>query len=136
MCPWLIPAPAPSLHSCDLQVYVNVAPLHATRLAVWQKFLLAKAAMEHSCPEYVWLLDSDAYIMNLKQSVQKALKEVFDLPPDERPDVIVAKDCNGLNAGSLLLRNTPWARQHLSDAWATTDVSKYLGLVCAHQGCA
>jgi hypothetical protein len=114
-----------------VQVYVNAAPLHPERNAAWHKFLLAKAAFEHSCPEYVWLLDSDAYIMNITQSIQQALPEVFALPPEERPDVIVSEDCNDLNSGSFLLRNTPWTRQHLSDAWATTQVRTSAGWLCS-----
>jgi hypothetical protein len=57
------------------------------------------------------------------------LRQVFSKPPEQRPDVVVAKDCHGLNAGSMLLRHTPWTLQHLADAWAATWV-RAKGCVC------
>ena len=48
--------PAPSLNSLILN-----------RKPAWDKILLAAAAMRHSpCSEWVWLLDADAFIMNLE----------------------------------------------------------------------
>lgn len=111
-------------------LYVNHEPL-SQRHAAWHKVLLADIAFQHSCAEYVWVLDSDAYIMNMSQSVETVLHDVFARPPDLRPDVVVAKDCNGINSGSIFFRNTPWTRQHLADIWATDKVRCFTGIQCA-----
>jgi hypothetical protein len=83
---------------------------------------LAQVVFQHSCPEYVWLLDADAFIMNLSPQLESVLPDIFTQPYDTHPDVLVAKDCNGLNAGSLMLRNTAWTKQHLADLWALPQV--------------
>jgi hypothetical protein len=103
-------------------LYVQVQHLYAQRPPAWGKLLLAEVVLRHSCAEYVWMLDSDAYIMNLASSIESVLQDVLSQTPQSRPDVVANKDCNGLNSGSIFFRNTPWTHQHLADAWTLIKV--------------
>lgn len=126
-----------SVHNAS--VYVAVQPL-SDRRAMWDKPVLAEVAMQHSCPEWVWLLDqTDAFVMNITLDVRTIIDaEVHKwrntpahnytqtqwsdhIKVNPYPDVLVAKDCNGINTGSLFLRNTLWTRRHLAELWATND---------------
>jgi hypothetical protein len=35
--------------------------------------------------------------------------------------MLMARDCNGMNSGSWLLRNTPWAHTHMTHAHFLND---------------
>ena len=54
--------------------------------------------MQHSpCAEWVWLLDADAFVMNLTASVGRVIDDAVSVAQAEgrpAPDVIVAKDVN------------------------------------------
>lgn len=112
----------------------------SSRHPSWDKIVLADVVLQHSCPEWVWLLDiSDAFIMNLnvdlRQVIDQAVQAWRTTHPAGKnmtltqwtdairgspyPDVLLARDCNGVNAGSLIVRNSPWGRRHLAEIWAT-----------------
>jgi hypothetical protein len=68
-----------------------------------------------------WLLmiDMDAFVMNTSitlQSITEAAKEGRGSQP---LDMIIAKDCNGINAGVLLLRMSEWSLDFLNLVWET-----------------
>lgn len=109
----------------DYTLYVSSVRLQHAKHMVWDKFVIIKAVMQHSCAEWLWVLDSDAFIMNLGVDLKKIITAaVAQHTSTSVPDVIIAKDCNGINAGSFLVRNAPWTWQHLSDAWAANNASE------------
>lgn len=106
-------------------LYVSSVKLQHAKSMVWDKFIIIKAVMQHSCAEWVWMLDADAFIMNLDIDLKKVITAAVEQHNSTTlPDVIIAKDCNGMNAGSFLVRNTLWTWQHLSDAWAANNASE------------
>ncbi|KAL7752897.1 hypothetical protein RI367_001900 [Sorochytrium milnesiophthora] len=78
-----------------------------SRKAVWSKLVSAKRAFEAGY-EWVWLLDLDTVITNKKLQAHKLTEAI-----PEGYDVVISRDCNALNAGSVLLRNTPWTLSYL-----------------------
>lgn len=52
--------------------------------------------------EVYWVLNVQAVITNLTKRLEPVL--------DDEHDFWVTKDCHGLNLGSYVVRNTPWAR--------------------------
>lgn len=79
-----------------------------------------------SSPEHwAWWFDTDAFITN--QNVELAAivdraKEVHksSFPDGQKApplDLILSRDCNGLNAGSYLVRKSAWSRRYLHAIW-------------------
>lgn len=87
------------------------------RLSAWDKMVAIKSAMKHSGADWVWCTDSDAYIMNQNTEIETVIDKTLAGRP--HASVIMSQDCNGLQSGSFLVRNTPWLQQHLSQAWLT-----------------
>jgi len=67
----------------------------------WSKFLAISHAFSKGA-SWVWYLDSDALIANPQ-------KHPFDLL-DDSMDLLVARDLQGLNSGSMILRNSDWSK--------------------------
>lgn len=119
-----------------LKTYVATSNI-SDRVPTWDKLPLSMAIFDHShCPEWLWLLDSsDAFIMNLSIHIKDVIHQATvdwrkgqGIDPSNSsswPDVIMAKDCNGINTGSMILRNTPWTKQDLEKAWHPTDYQKF-----------
>ncbi|KAL0075350.1 glycosyltransferase family 34 protein, partial [Phycomyces blakesleeanus] len=96
---------------------------HVRRKAVWGKI----DVLEKALPKYDWVfwLDMDAVIMDQKRSLDDLLEELkadyqkqdngFQF--DKQIDMIVSRPSKDrmINAGVLLIRNTPWAMQFLRD---------------------
>jgi hypothetical protein len=80
-----------------------------TRLLPWQKIKdYSKIKAGH---EWVWLLDSDAFIMNAEISglavIRFHLAKEAKISP-RKIDIILCKDMNGINTGSLFIRSSEW----------------------------
>jgi hypothetical protein len=99
-----------------------------TRYAAWDKLVAIKAVMAHSGADWVWCTDSDAMVMNTTVDIEAFVRGVLMSQPNA--SVIVAKDCNGINTGSWLLRNTPWTNQHVTEAWFLNDTSVVSISIC------
>eukprot|EP00798_Chlamydomonas_sp_ICE-L_P022365 gene22365-29467_t len=78
--------------------------------------------------EWLWLLDLDAFIMNKSISLEEhILSQIPDYANDQL-SCIIAKDENGINSGSFLLRNTKfttWFLQRIWDERHESDVENY-----------
>jgi hypothetical protein len=91
------------------------------RNVVWSKISALQEALTTDV-QWVWALDSDAIIMNDTLRIQDhILNPIMKLHADknvtEDLDFIGSKDCNGFNAGSFFMRNSPWARCFLEQMW-------------------
>ncbi|KAI9003937.1 galactosyl transferase GMA12/MNN10 family-domain-containing protein [Hyaloraphidium curvatum] len=84
-----------------------------------------KGGREH----WAWWFDIDTLITNYSVSLASivvAAKEVHrenHKGKKDAPDLemILSRDCNGLNAGSLLLRRSPWVQRFLALLWSMRD---------------
>eukprot|EP00798_Chlamydomonas_sp_ICE-L_P006829 gene6829-30802_t len=81
--------------------------------------------------EWLWLLDMDAYIMNKWLSIEDQI--LSRIPPlkSDTVSLILNRDANGTNAGSYLIRNTPfsaWLLQTMWDLRYNSSVENYHAL--------
>jgi hypothetical protein len=92
-----------------------------TELLAWQKIKdYRKVSIGH---EWVWLLDSDAFIMNGEISGLAVIRSQLALEAKENTrqiDIIIAKDFNGLNSGSLFIRTSAWTDTFI-DRWLSYE---------------
>ena len=97
---------------CDVYVQTKQDPLivEAEKGAVWQKIIdgihLTKSY------DWTWFLDVDAFIMNNDTKLASML-DGLQASSENQIDLIIAKDCNGINAGSYFLRKSEWTETFL-----------------------
>lgn len=97
-----------------------------SRSKVWNKIhLLQQYLSPESNLDWIWWVDSDLIIMNyeidlhdhvFKRAIAYRLERGIE--DVESMDMIITHDCNGFNAGSFLLKNSPWSRKLLKDVMA------------------
>ncbi|CAK1365221.1 hypothetical protein CB0940_08830 [Cercospora beticola] len=81
--------------------------------------------------EWVWMLDLDTLIMNssvtLEDFVERSL-EYGEREGKKREDIhmILTRDCEPLNAGSMIFRASPWMLQMI-EQWRSHDVDADAG---------
>lgn len=94
-----------------------------------------QAVFQHSCADYVWVIDSDSYIMNISRSVLDVVL------PDPRvhahseaacntstPDIIAAGACMvKINGGSIIWRNSDFTKKFLDDTWHSRFLARPVG---------
>lgn len=63
-------------------------------------------------PEYDWVywVDTDTLITNFYIKLESFV--------DDRYNIVIAKDINGINSGSMMLKNTPETRAYLEYIWS------------------
>ncbi|KAL7746256.1 hypothetical protein RI367_008397 [Sorochytrium milnesiophthora] len=108
----------------DKHGYTFIAdpPSVPSRRIAWSKFVSAIRAFDAGY-EWVWLLDLDTVITNQEIQIHRLTQFVQQSPANY--SMIVAQDCNDINAGSLFLRNTQWSRDFLlvaNNTWGTPEV--------------
>lgn len=97
----------------------------------WEKLVALQAVFKHSCADWVWMNDADAYIMNLHKDISDlAHKPLQHRNPKQicntsTPDIIASGAClTRINTGSMLWRNTIWTKQFVSDAWHSKFIAR------------
>jgi predicted O-methyltransferase YrrM len=101
---------------CKLHGYrclIATETLDASRPIPWSKIPLILQAMEDPKARWIFWSDADSLIMNLAVPVEQLI--------DERYNLIIAKDFNGINSGQFLIRNCEWSRQFLKEVYAHTE---------------
>jgi hypothetical protein len=92
-----------------------------TRLIPWQKIKdYPKVRGQH---EWVWLLDSDAFIMNGETSALAVVRSQLseELKKSSRQiDIMLCKDWNGIHTGSFFLRSSPWTDKFI-EKWVSYE---------------
>lgn len=86
-------------------------PLPPDELPIgWSKIFIMKKVME-KYPESKWIFntDCDAMITNMTISIEDVVKKCGD----ESTHIIVPADCNGINCGNILIRNSPIGKAFL-----------------------
>lgn len=95
------------------------------RAAQWDKVLATYYLLTTNAYDYVFWIDSDAYVN--KQEI--ALEDVMDINADV--DLHICDDIPNsggiclINTGTFLIKNTPWAVQFLLDWWNDKDAPTY-----------
>jgi hypothetical protein len=69
--------------------------------------------------ELVWLSDADVFITNPELKFEE---HVVPLLPPEKDMLMVFDSCGHINAGNILMRNTPWLRDFWKRVYEQTDV--------------
>ena len=118
----------PFLESKSIYAWMNgyqfrpfFTPLTAARNPVWSKVLALNQVMQQeTTTEWIWLLDHDTLIFNFKQK----LEDIVALRQERRrlagkltAELIISSDHNGLNAGSILVRNNAWTQDLVRRWW-------------------
>lgn len=87
-------------------------PLDKFREPAWNKILSSLKAFDNGY-EWVWLLDVDTIITNFDIK----LDSLLNLASLKNYDILITKDCNGINAGSFLVRNSNFTKSFLKTLW-------------------
>lgn len=87
--------------------------LDTSRPIQWTKILLLQKVLEN--PEYQWVFwsDADSMVMNLGVRLEEFIDAEYNL--------IIGKDCHGINSGQFFLKNCPWSLKLLSDVYGRTE---------------
>lgn len=105
----------PNLESyCRLRGYTLHYAVDAVmdRPASWGKIpLLQRHLLEH---DWLWWADADLAVT----SPERRIEELTD---GATGDLLIARDSNGINCGSFLLRNCDWSHDFLRQVWDTTE---------------
>lgn len=81
---------------------------NTSRPPSWSKILFTKKYL----PDCDWLFwsDADALVMNFSTKLESFVDPDYDL--------LITKDCNGINAGHYFIKNTPWSFEFLDRVWS------------------
>ena len=73
--------------------------------------------------EIVWLSDADVYITNPELSFEDHVMPLFP----NNCDMLMANDaCGHINAGNIVMRNSPWLRDFWKRVYEQTDVMYHI----------
>jgi hypothetical protein len=100
-----------SMHGYDLHV-LREAPAGFSRDRPWLK-IPYMASLLHKY-DYVWSLDLDTLILDMSFDVRRLI--------DDRFDLIVGIDMNGINTGSFLMRKSSWSSLLMYTWWLEDNV--------------
>ena len=111
---------------CDLQNYKYVVEEDdekiktriQNRSITWYKPILLLEILETQNPDYVLFLDADAVVVGQDQRIEKFIDPSFD--------IVVTEDHgpSRMNAGVILIKNTPWVKDFLSKWWEISESLK------------
>jgi hypothetical protein len=68
--------------------------------------------------EFVWMSDADVLITNPELKFEE---HVLPLLPPDKDMLMVFDSCGHVNAGNILMRNTPWVRDFWKRVYEQTD---------------
>lgn len=110
---------------------------HHNALAILPLTAAVQAVFQHSCAQWVWMSDADAFIMTLQRNIYGLASnpQQHHNPKQacnsDTPDVILAGACLAkVNTGSVLWRNTGAAGRRV---WGRGELAGQSGWKCARQ---
>jgi len=87
-------------------------PIAETHIPIgWGKIFVMKQAMQkYPDAEWIFNTDCDVMITNMEQKIEDIIKKYA------RPDthVMIPADCNGINCGNMIVRNSPIGKAFLN----------------------
>lgn len=87
--------------------------LDKSRPIQWTKVLLLQKILETTHHQWIFWSDADSMVMNLGVRLEDFIDPGYNL--------IIGKDCHGVNSGQFFLRNCPWSLKLLSAIYARTE---------------
>lgn len=101
---------------------------HSERGVTWWKYSMMERLIKKNKWDWLWWLDFDTIITNtdikLADIIEDTLKNVTNR---DDIDYLVTHDCNGLNAGSFIVRSHDRSIKFLQDIYAIQDREKKAG---------
>jgi len=76
----------------------------------WSKIYIMKQAME-KYPDTQWIFNSDCDVMITNMSIK--IEDIIKQVGDENTHIIIPSDCNGINCGNMIIRNSPIGKAFL-----------------------
>jgi hypothetical protein len=119
-------------HHYDLAIVGSNIPHHHSppRNLSWQKILLlrniVRAGVAYGAninkESWILMIDSDAFITNMTVEMDSIVASAHQQHGCKQPlDLIIARDCNGPNAGVFLLRVSEWSLDFLNQIWSINN---------------
>lgn len=115
----------------DYPLYLVTDTMGSGEHPAWEKLVALQAVLQHSCAEWVWMNDADAYVMNLARDVLDVARHpLAHRNPHQgcntsSPDIIASGAClTRINTGSMLWRNSPWTAAFVSNAWHSKFIAR------------
>ena len=91
------------------------------RPPAWAKINILRHLMNTTDYQWFWMLDADALIMNqqlrLEKHILKPAAMLARKAHRSAPDLILSRDCNDLNTGSLFIHKSNWSMEFLEKVW-------------------
>lgn len=119
------------VHHYDVAVVSTSIPHNhnPARHFSWQKILHLRniirdslsSKIEDHRDHWVFIIDSDAFIMNMSTPLQPIIMAAYEAHHPNPLDMIMAADCNGLNAGVFFMRVSPWSLDFLNEVWSVNN---------------
>ncbi|KAI3638595.1 hypothetical protein MIR68_003093 [Amoeboaphelidium protococcarum] len=101
---------------------------------VWNKIYRLNELLkeQRAIDSWIWIVDSDVILMNDNISLESILAEAEyqnlmqqkDRPQDFQ--LVITSDCNGLNAGSFMVKVSDWSRQFFQQIWDMRESDEFL----------
>ncbi|KAK9767956.1 hypothetical protein K7432_001771 [Basidiobolus ranarum] len=86
-----------------------------SRGPAWGKILsLRKYMRTYPSIKWFWWIDVDTVLMDPTLALEDHVLVNLTKPEYSGKDMVISYDCNGLNAGSFFIRNTPWSQDFLA----------------------
>ncbi|KAK9720527.1 hypothetical protein K7432_004107 [Basidiobolus ranarum] len=86
-----------------------------SRGPAWGKILTLRKFMKmYPSIKWFWWIDVDTVLMDSTIALEDHVLVNITNPEYSHKDMIIAYDCNGFNAGSFFIRNTPWSLDFLA----------------------
>jgi mannan polymerase II complex MNN10 subunit len=101
---------------------------HSPRGVLWTKFDMIERLIKQNTYDWIWWMDFDTLITNTNIKITDIVAEslaAVDKPDDI--DYLLSHDCNGLNAGSFLVRGHNRSISFLDKARARHDAEDVAG---------
>ncbi|KAF2132807.1 glycosyltransferase family 34 protein [Dothidotthia symphoricarpi CBS 119687] len=109
---------------------------HSDRGVMWWKYTMAERAVKSGKYDWIWWLDFDTLITNTATKITDIIEEELNNATNlDAIDFLLTKDCNGLNAGSFLLRGHERSIKFFDDARTMFDKAKKEETNMSEQDC-
>lgn len=107
-------------HGYELVVHKGGHPLHPDWAFPMQRTALFRDLLVSSKSHFLWNIDIDTMITNLTIPVSQYVDSRYLA---KKKDIFMARDLNGLNAGSYILRNNNFSESWLSSVLSLESVA-------------
>jgi hypothetical protein len=118
-------------------LYLVNEQLGSGQHAAWEKLIAVQAVFQHSCADWVWMSDADAYVMTLERNIHDLAinpqayshpKHLCGSTAGGTVDVVAASACiTNINTGSMLWRNSNFTKNFITDAWHSKFIARPAG---------